>query len=51
MFANDLLTQIAVQREKCLGKVEEELRPILYRGGTWWADYRRLRVMARRGDL
>jgi trans-aconitate 2-methyltransferase len=52
MFANDLLTSVAAcQREEFLGKVEKELRPVLYRDGTWWADYRRLRVVARRADL
>ena len=46
MFANDLLTRVAGdKREVFLGKVEEELRPVLYRDGTWFADYR-LRVVA-----
>jgi trans-aconitate 2-methyltransferase len=51
MFANDLLTRVAAdQREEFLKKVEEELRPVLYRDGTWRADYRRLRVVASRAD-
>jgi trans-aconitate 2-methyltransferase len=49
MFANDVLARVAAgQREAFLQQVEEELRPILYRDGTWIADYRRLRVVARR---
>jgi trans-aconitate methyltransferase len=49
MFANDLLTKVGSdKREYFFGHVEKELRPILYREGTWFADYRRLRVAARR---
>ena len=29
-------------------EIEEELRPVLYREGNWLADYRRLRVTARK---
>lgn len=31
-----------------LRQVEEILRPVLYREGTWFVDYRRLRVVARK---
>jgi trans-aconitate methyltransferase len=49
MFANDLLARIAEdRREAFMRKVEDRLRPSLYREGTWFADYRRLRVVARR---
>jgi len=34
------------QREKALQETVEELRPALFRGGTWYADYRRLRITA-----
>ncbi len=34
------------QREKALDDVIEDLRPVLFRDGTWYADYRRLRITA-----
>jgi trans-aconitate methyltransferase len=34
------------RREEFLGRVEEILRPKLFRDGQWWADYRRLRLVA-----
>ena len=34
------------ERDKALGETIEELRPILYREGEWFADYRRLRIIA-----
>ena len=50
MFANELWNAVpAGQREEFLAHVEAELRPLLYRDGIWFADYRRLRVLARRG--
>jgi SAM-dependent methyltransferase len=51
MFAGDYLAGLAPdRREDFLHRVEEQARPALYRDGTWFADYRRLRVMAwRRG--
>ena len=36
----------AGDRESLLRAIEERLRPELYRDGSWWADYRRLRVEA-----
>jgi trans-aconitate methyltransferase len=33
-------------REKVLARVEEKLRPVLFRDGDWFADYRRLRIVA-----
>ena len=36
----------AAQREQALREVVEYLRPHLYSGGKWSADYRRLRVVA-----
>jgi trans-aconitate methyltransferase len=32
-------------REKVLARVEEKLRPVLFRDGDWFADYRRLRIV------
>jgi len=47
MFGNSFLSQIAEsRREDFLRNAEEQLRPRLYRDGTWFADYRRLRVVA-----
>jgi trans-aconitate 2-methyltransferase len=50
MFAGGLLEAVPEgRREQFLASVEAELRPTLHRHGTWFADYRRLRVVARRG--
>ena len=38
----------AEQRVAVLADVIAALRPKLWRNGTWFADYRRLRVTARR---
>ena len=34
------------ERPAIIRRVEELTRPVLYRNGRWWADYRRLRIMA-----
>ena len=34
------------RREEFLRRVEERLRPPLFRDGQWWLDYRRLRIVA-----
>jgi len=36
-------------REKLMQGVEERLRPTEFREGVWYSDYRRIRVLARRG--
>lgn len=36
----------AIERETAMKRIAEELRPILFRDGNWYADYRRLRVVA-----
>jgi trans-aconitate methyltransferase len=47
MFAGGLLDAVpADRREAFLTLVESRLRPTLYRDGGWFADYRRLRVVA-----
>jgi trans-aconitate 2-methyltransferase len=49
MFAGGLLDAVpADRREAFLALVDSQLRPSLYRDGDWFADYRRLRVVARR---
>ena len=47
MFRNSVLAAFSEDTQaKILANVEEQLRPTLYKNGTWFADYRRLRVMA-----
>ena len=47
MFASELLTRLSSRQQSEFAKaVEDQLRPILYRGGTWFADYRRIRIIA-----
>lgn len=47
MFRGKLLSSFAedVQAE-IITKVEEQLRPTLYKNGQWFADYRRIRIVA-----
>jgi trans-aconitate methyltransferase len=47
MFGTEYLARVGeARREQFLGRVEEILRPKLFRDGQWWADYRRLRLVA-----
>ena len=47
MFCSAYLTGMdGEQRVTFLRKVENKLRPELFRDGQWWADYRRLRLVA-----
>jgi trans-aconitate methyltransferase len=47
MFGAEYLAKAGEgKREEFLGGVEEMLRPKLFRDGQWWADYRRLRLVA-----
>lgn len=47
MFANAYFVGLPeARREPLVRAIEERLRPELYRDGSWWADYRRLRVEA-----
>ena len=49
MFAGDLLGRVPPgDRETFFRRLEAVLRPTLDREGTWFADYRRLRIVARR---
>jgi trans-aconitate methyltransferase len=51
MFARDLVGRVPPgDRERFFGHVEDAARPTLHRDGTWFADYRRLRVIARSPD-
>ncbi len=47
MFASDYYAKLGPEsREAFLRRVEDLLRPGLFRDGHWWADYRRLRFAA-----
>ncbi len=49
MFARDLVERVPPDgREEFFGRVEESARGTLHRDGAWFADYRRLRIVARR---
>jgi trans-aconitate 2-methyltransferase len=49
MFAASLLAHVdASKHEAVLARIEEHARPMLFRNGTWSADYVRLRVVARK---
>jgi SAM-dependent methyltransferase len=46
MFCGEYLTKAGEKREEFVRRVEERLRPTLFRDGQWVADYRRLRMVA-----
>jgi trans-aconitate 2-methyltransferase len=47
MFGVDYLAKAGEgKREEFLRNVEKKLKPKLFRDGQWWADYRRLRLVA-----
>ncbi|MEB3182691.1 MAG: methyltransferase domain-containing protein [Nostocaceae cyanobacterium] len=47
MFATGFLTGLSDdQQAQVIQAVEERSQPTLYRDGRWWADYRRIRVVA-----
>lgn len=47
MFAGSLLAGVPLEeRSAVIQAVEDQLRPTLYRDGGWFADYRRLRLVA-----
>nr|WP_307731570.1 class I SAM-dependent methyltransferase [Microseira wollei] len=47
MFANGFLSGLSdIERIQVIQSVEKRLQPMLYRDGTWFADYRRIRVVA-----
>ncbi len=51
MFVGGLLDQVRLaDHEEFFRHVEDVARPTLYRDGKWFADYRRLRIVARRAD-
>ncbi len=47
MFASSFFKDIPVdQQASILANIENQLRPSLYRNSTWYADYRRIRIIA-----
>jgi hypothetical protein len=49
MFANRFLAELSTEQQiQVLQLVERQLKPTLYRDGKWWADYRRIRVVAQK---
>jgi trans-aconitate methyltransferase len=47
VFGDPLLASVPRERRRAvLDQVAELLRPALFRDGNWWADYRRLRIVA-----
>ena len=49
MFGGTLLAGVPEEaRETIIAEVERRLRPTLFRDGTWYADYRRIRVLGQK---
>lgn len=47
MFCERILSALPIdKRQQVIEQVEEKLRPLLFKDGSWFADYRRLRVVA-----
>jgi trans-aconitate methyltransferase len=52
MFGGDYLERVpADKRDALIGEIESSLRPTLWRDGAWYADYRRLRIVAEKWVL
>lgn len=46
-FGDQFFAEVhAADKAEILAAVDAELRPVLYRGGQWLADYKRLRIVA-----
>jgi trans-aconitate methyltransferase len=49
MFAKGMLDRFPTEIcEQTLARTEQRLRPTLFRDGSWYADYKRLRIVAHR---
>jgi trans-aconitate methyltransferase len=47
MFANSFFNELSLDAQmSILTDIENQLRPTLYKNGTWFADYKRIRVIA-----
>jgi trans-aconitate methyltransferase len=49
MFASRFLPESTEQQNHVLDRVEQLLKPVLYRDGIWTADYQRIRVVGIKG--
>ena len=46
-FADNVIEPLPeTKKENIIAEVERKLRPLLFRDGSWFADYRRLRIVA-----
>jgi trans-aconitate 2-methyltransferase len=46
-FSDNLLSTVPEEkRDQVICEIEDRLRPELYRDGTWFADYKRIRIVA-----
>jgi len=48
MFANGILSRLVNHQSQVIERIEAKLEPVLFQDGKWIADYRRLRVIARK---
>lgn len=49
MFANSFLQEVPTDKHmSVIQNIEDQLRPELYQDGNWFADYKRIRVVARK---
>ena len=47
MFADSFLTTFPIEQQmSIISDIEKQLYPTLYKNGIWFADYKRLRVIA-----
>lgn len=47
MFGSRFLLKLSnAQQTEVIQAIEHDLKPTLYRDGKWWADYRRIRIVA-----
>ncbi len=47
MFANSFFQTIPADKQiSILSDIENQLHPKLYKNGTWFADYKRIRAIA-----
>lgn len=50
-FADNIIESLPTdKREEVMAAVAQELKPVLFREGSWFADYKRLRIVAFKQD-
>ena len=51
MFCKPMFANLPIEvYEETMQRIEEQARRTNYRDGSWYADYRRLRILARKGE-